>query len=141
MEDVLPFAEGGGSGSSGGDGPGEPHPTTDTDGGMPPIVTPRTDEVSAVPPPPVPPAGGGPRLRMRKAMAPPRCYPCGPHGPPDDVPRTAEERLRIEAVSLTHLLTHLPKNPFCKVCEETKIKAKQARAKDPDSVEKPKKWG
>ena len=40
------------------------------------------------------------------------------------------DRLTKEAKSLRHLMTHLPKNEMCKVCQRAKIAQKQARKKE-----------
>ena len=47
----------------------------------------------------------------------------------DDVPKYSAQwdRLKNEAFSLKHLLTHLPKNPFCKTCQRAKPQRKQHR--------------
>ena len=42
---------------------------------------------------------------------------------------TKEARLRKEAVSRKHLLTHLPKNPYCRVCTWAKTLRAQQRSK------------
>ena len=58
-------------------------------------------------------------------------------------PRSAEQKLKDEAVSARHMMTHVPKNPFCKVCQRAKMYRQQARRKDPDikAGEAPKKFG
>ena len=38
-----------------------------------------------------------------------------------------EAELRAEATSLNHLLTHLPKNPFCEACQTAKLQLRSAR--------------
>ena len=43
-----------------------------------------------------------------------------------------EERMKKEATSIEHLITHRPKSPYCWVCGLTKMTAKQARRLDPD---------
>ena len=48
-----------------------------------------------------------------------------------------EERLRAEAVSVRHLMTHLPRNPYCGACAEAKIRAHPARRHDPELKERP----
>ncbi len=53
----------------------------------------------------------------------------------------AEARLRSEAGSREHLLTHLPKNNFCDICTEGKIKAKPARRRNLNLEVEPKDWG
>ena len=35
----------------------------------------------------------------------------------------------------------MPKNPYCDVCNRTKIKAKQARRRDPHVVNAPRRFG
>ena len=41
-------------------------------------------------------------------------------------PQTNEQRLRDEAHSSEHLMTHRPKNPFCPICQRAKMYAPQA---------------
>ena len=48
-----------------------------------------------------------------------------------------EEKLRAEAVSVRHLTTHLPRNPYCGACVEAKIRAQPARRHDPELKERP----
>ena len=45
---------------------------------------------------------------------------------------TRDERLKREAASAEHSLTHRPKNPFCWVCGLSKMSAKPARRVGPD---------
>ena len=45
---------------------------------------------------------------------------------------TRDEKLKREAASAEHSLTHRPKNPFCWVCGLSKMSAKQARRIGPD---------
>ena len=42
-----------------------------------------------------------------------------------------EKLLRAEATSLRHLMTHLPKNPYCAHCQRAKITSKPARQRHP----------
>ena len=42
-------------------------------------------------------------------------------------PSKAEAKLREEAGSLQHMLTHLPKNPYCKACMQAKAQPPQQR--------------
>jgi len=39
--------------------------------------------------------------------------------------------LQAQVFTIVHMLTHLPKNPFCSVCNAVKATAKQARRRDP----------
>ena len=61
------------------------------------------------------------------------------HGPEPDQDQedaseeSQEQRLRREANSLEHSLTHRPKNPFCTWCMRAKVQKKQARRRDPDT--------
>ena len=50
---------------------------------------------------------------------------------PDDVQvsHSCVDRLRAEAVSISHLLTHIPKNPYCQVCIFAKTLRAQQRKK------------
>ena len=51
------------------------------------------------------------------------------------------DRLRREATQISHLLTHHPKNPFCKCCTYGKAASKPLRRKDPaNKVEWAKIW-
>ena len=43
--------------------------------------------------------------------------------------REDELSLREQAKSLKHLMTHMPKNPFCPECQRAKMQRKQARRK------------
>ena len=62
--------------------------------------------------------------------------------PPPEPPDSQEVRLRREAKTTLHLMTHLPMNPFCDICREGKLKQKPARRRrDPEIVEKPEEWG
>ena len=38
-----------------------------------------------------------------------------------------ERDLREEAVSIAHLMTHYPKNPFCKACQRARLRRKANR--------------
>jgi hypothetical protein len=58
--------------------------------------------------------------------------------PPPPAPDSLEVRLRREAKTTLHLMTHLPMNRYCDFCNEGKLKQKPARRrKDPEMVEKP----
>ena len=73
-------------------------------------------------------------------VVPPDSDPAGAQElpPPPDVPpppephaearETAEMRLRREARSRRHLMTHLPKNPWCPICADDKVRAVCAKA-------------
>ena len=52
--------------------------------------------------------------------------------PPQRDP-TKEEKLRAEALTIQHLCTHKPQNPFCAVCNESKLKVESAFRKDPET--------
>eukprot|EP00972_Heterocapsa_arctica_P071061 10498281-Heterocapsa_arctica.AAC.1 len=53
--------------------------------------------------------------------------------PPEPQPESLEMRLRREAQSEQHMMTHLPMNNFCDVCREGKLKQKPARRRrDPE---------
>ena len=56
-------------------------------------------------------------------------------------PRTPEERLRAEAKSVQHLMTHRPKNPYCPVCQRAKMMAPHARKLGGSSTIKSEKYG
>ena len=47
----------------------------------------------------------------------------------DDVPEKSERDLKAEAVSVTHLMTHTPKNPYCSACQRSKVQRKPCRRK------------
>ena len=38
-------------------------------------------------------------------------------------------------------MTHLPKNPFCKVCMDVKVKAKPTKRRDPQIANAPRRFG
>ena len=38
-------------------------------------------------------------------------------------------------------MTHLRKNPFCKICNDVKIKQKMAKRRDPELREPPERYG
>ena len=46
----------------------------------------------------------------------------------DEVAERRRRNLRIEARSLTHLLTHLPKNPYCDACTRGKMRNKKRKS-------------
>ena len=52
-----------------------------------------------------------------------------------------EQRLRKEARSLLRRMTHLPRNTCRWICQETKVKAKQARRRDPTVAHAPRRSG
>ena len=56
-------------------------------------------------------------------------------------PQTPEERLRAEAKSVQHLMTHRPKNPYCPVCQRAKMMAPHARKLGGSSTIKSDKYG
>eukprot|EP00972_Heterocapsa_arctica_P068983 10194281-Heterocapsa_arctica.AAC.1 len=48
----------------------------------------------------------------------------------DDAPLGKSDKdLKAEALSREHLLTHIPKNVWCKTCARAKMNAKRARRK------------
>ena len=59
-----------------------------------------------------------------EAVAPP------PPAPPvDDVPEKSERDLKAEAISVTRLMTHTPRNPYCAACQRSKVQRKPCRRK------------
>ena len=52
-----------------------------------------------------------------------------------------EHALRAQAVSLQHLLTHLPKNPFCEACLRSKLNKVPARKIAKVAEEQPTSFG
>ena len=46
----------------------------------------------------------------------------------DVTPERKEEKLKKEALTTRHLLTHFPKNKFCEACQRAKVQAKPARS-------------
>ena len=54
-----------------------------------------------------------------------------PSAPPVDgvLPGKRERDLKAEAVSVTHLMTHTPKNPYCAACQRSKVQRKPCRRK------------
>jgi hypothetical protein len=50
--------------------------------------------------------------------------------------------LKAKAVSIDHLLTHFPKNPYCSACQRAKVQSKPAmRQGPPDEDERPQNFG
>ena len=43
-----------------------------------------------------------------------------------EIALTKNGRLKEDAVSISHMLTHVPKNPFCITCQRSKMQAKPA---------------
>ena len=64
---------------------------------------------------------GGPRLPDVEIEEPEEIEEDDPHVP------GRQERLKAEASSVLHKLTHLPKNPFCDSCQRGKMKEKYPR--------------
>ena len=56
---------------------------------------------------------------------------------------TREARLRLEAKSPEHLLTHLPMNSYCDICQASKLRQKPARRRrgDAEINRRPDYWG
>ena len=66
------------------------------------------------------------------------------HNIEEPIPKGVEGRLNLEnqSLSVSHLMTHLPKNPHCAACQRAKREFKPARRKPPDKVpEEKKKFG
>ena len=42
---------------------------------------------------------------------------------------------------MLHRMTHLPKNAFCKICMDVKVKAKAAKRRDPIVENAPRRFG
>ena len=91
-------------------------------------------------PPATGPASGGaePGEPGAPELVPPPPPPLGNVVPERE---SRECRLRKEARSLLHQMSHLPKNPFCKVCQETQVKAAQARRRDRTVKDAPRRFG
>ena len=49
----------------------------------------------------------------------------------EDSPESKTERLKREAVSIDHMMTHVPKNPYCQACSRAKTVARPHRAHAP----------
>jgi hypothetical protein len=69
-------------------------------------------------------------------------------GYPEDFPEGADEEpapegrdLKAEALSLAHLMTHMPKNPHCEACQRAKITTKPARRLHREAGARPKEFG
>ena len=58
-----------------------------------------------------------------------------------EMDQTRAERLRLEANSVTHLMTHLPFNPMCIYCRDAKLRAAAAKRKDPALSRRPENFG
>jgi hypothetical protein len=52
-----------------------------------------------------------------------------------------EAKLKEEALSLAHMLNHLPKNPFCLHCQRAKLNKKPARSVSFNEADRPKYFG
>ena len=53
-----------------------------------------------------------------------------PAPPADDVlPEESVRDLKPEAISVTHLMTHTPKKPYCAACQRSKVQRKPCRRK------------
>eukprot|EP00972_Heterocapsa_arctica_P073342 10831532-Heterocapsa_arctica.AAC.1 len=50
-------------------------------------------------------------------------------GNPDEEEPKSDRDLKADALSREHLLTHIPKNVWCKACQRAKMNAKRARRK------------
>ena len=109
---ALPFSTGGGEAS--GVSPPEPPP------GVSPGAGPEAGEAADVPPPPPPPAPDAGELKL---------------------PESKEARLRREATSLIHRVAHLPKNPYCRICQETTCKSAPAKRRNPNITHAPRRFG
>ena len=100
---AAPFSEGGGTSSGGGPTPPVAPDVEHEDVPAPPSAE-QPAETSEPPPPEVPP-------------------------PPAPHPETSEWRLRREACSRKHRMTHLPFNKYCPVCNAGKTRKEKGRAK------------
>ena len=74
------------------------------------------------------------------------CLPCSGSGSDsaqegEEQHETRKERLRREAQSTQHLLTHLPRNPERRACVEGKLRARPARRRDPEATKRYEQWG
>ena len=61
-----------------------------------------------------------------------------------EVLMTKNEKLKEDATSISHMMTHVPKNPFCITCQRSKMQAKPAtdrKGKRSDGSDKPKGFG
>ena len=86
----------------------------DGDVPMPPVEEEETDEPGGVPHP----DAVGPLLGEGVA---------GEHGVVEVAGASAQEKLRLEATTATHKLTHLPKNPYFPACQLGKMKQRYSR--------------
>ena len=59
----------------------------------------------------------------------------------DDPAGKTVRALKAEAVSVTHLMTHTPKNPYCAACRRAKVQRKPCRRKKWFKGLKPTKFG
>ena len=85
------------------------------------------------------PAPAAPQEPVAPAPAPEEVPP--PPAPAEEERESKEARLRKEAKSLLHKMCHMPKNRYCAVCNATKIKAAQAKRRDPQVVNAPRRFG
>ena len=47
----------------------------------------------------------------------------------------SESQLRAEAVSIAHLMTHFPKNPYCPACRKSRLRRKAHRRHEVKEIE------
>ena len=82
----------------------------------------------------IPPAGDEPTSRVIQPADQPEAYHLegdeGELAAQGEAPESRADRLRREAVSPEHMADHLPKNPYCWVCNRAKARQLQQRSKD-----------
>ena len=112
-------------------------PGSDTEGEDDGAVTPIPEEPSAEPDQvqPEPPEGDPDPDRPEEVPPPPE-----PVAGDDEVIRQRRD-LRLEAKSLKHLLTHLPKNPYCDACTRGKMKSVKRFRGSFAANRHPERWG
>ena len=101
--------------------PAQPIPVGNASGSKSP-ASPAGGEPSG---PPLPVEGQGTDADDADASCPNGFY-----GEDDDAepkPRMSAQQLKEEATSVRHLLTHIPKNPYCKACMQAKALPPQSR--------------
>ena len=89
------------------------------------------DSMRVEPPASVPEPADAP-ASSSVAPAPPPSVAEAPKEAPSHI-----ERVRIEASSQQHQLSHFPKNPFCDICNQAKLYAKRVRSKRIEPIDLP----
>ena len=95
---------------------------------------------SSDPAPSATPASGSPIIEPASSASKPASGESVPP-PPPPVGEKSPRDLKAEATSITHLLTHTPRNPYCEACKRAKMTRKPARTIHRNPDELPTKFG